>query len=188
MDPTSWSSSSEVDTPHRGQRLLGMSPAGHGRRLATSPYSARGVQRVVHCRPTRAEPQHLPRSGTSYRGSTDLDGYRTSAGRRKADDAQHQTGQDERQDEREGPQELIQHEELPVMDPAADKLACKSAATDISMSRVGDAIARRQGFAGTGRVRTTLEERPALRRTTSREPWCLPANRLWVPECLGCTI
>ena len=36
---------------------------------------------------------------------------------------QHQTGQDERQDEREGPQELIQHEELPVMDPAADKLA-----------------------------------------------------------------
>jgi len=91
---------------------------------------------------------------------------------------QHQTGQDERQDECEGPQELIQHEELPVMDPAADKLACKSAATDISMSRVRDAIARLEGFAGTGLVRATLEKRPALRRTTSCEPWCLHANRL----------
>ena len=58
---------------------------------------------------------------------------------------------------------------LPVMDPAADKLACKSAATDISTSRVGDAIARTEGFAGTGRVRATLEERPARRQMTSGE-------------------
>src|SRR5665648_1125463 len=126
------------------------------------------------CHTRRTEPQHSPRRDTAHRGSTDLDGYRTSAGRRKTGDAQHQAGQDESQ----GPQELIQHEELPIMDPASDKLACKSAATNIAMSRAGDAIARLEDFAGTGCLRVVPRSRSApfgaSRRAAS--PWCLPCK------------